>query len=155
MAVPVIGKVLLDTNVFIDYLRTGSHTDWVWGTRGQMVRLLSAVVLLELRLGAGTPRRKRAVDRIQAAFPSDRLLSPTPGLFSRAGQLFHRLYGDGKALTDRLGPVNDLLIALTAWSVGAAVVTSNRREFARIATHLPGLSVIEPESDQPLPGFRQ
>ena len=64
MAVPVAGKVLLDTNVFIDYLRAGLHTDWVFGRVGNTVRFLSAIVLMELRLGADTPRRKRAVDRI-------------------------------------------------------------------------------------------
>ncbi len=31
MAVPVVGKVLLDTNVFIEYLRAGLHAEWVWG----------------------------------------------------------------------------------------------------------------------------
>jgi hypothetical protein len=31
MAVPVVGKVLLVTNVFIGYLRTGLHTGWVCG----------------------------------------------------------------------------------------------------------------------------
>jgi hypothetical protein len=29
MAVPVAGKVLLDTNVFVDYLRVGLHTELV------------------------------------------------------------------------------------------------------------------------------
>jgi predicted nucleic acid-binding protein len=69
MAVSVTGKVLLDTNVFIDYLRAGLHADWVFGRVGNLIRFLSAVVLMELRLGADTPRRKRAVDRITALFP--------------------------------------------------------------------------------------
>ncbi len=30
MAVSVTGKVLLDTNVFIDYLRADLHVDWVF-----------------------------------------------------------------------------------------------------------------------------
>ena len=29
MAVPVVGKVLLDTNVFIGYLRAGLYAEWV------------------------------------------------------------------------------------------------------------------------------
>jgi predicted nucleic acid-binding protein len=43
-----------------------------------------------------------------------------------------------------LGPVNDLLIALTAWRIGATVVTGNLNEFQRIAAYLPGLSVLAP-----------
>lgn len=145
MAVSVTGKILLDTNVFIDYLRTGAHDQWVWGTYHRVTRFLSAVVLMELRLGADTRKRRRAVDRIQAAFPPDRLLAPTPLLFGRAGELFRHLYGDGSTLADRLGPVNDLLIGLTAWRIGATVVTSNLAEFSRIATHLPGLLVVPPQ----------
>ena len=37
--------------------------------------------------------------------------------------------------------VNDVLIALTAWRIGATVVTANVEEFTRIRRHLPGLSV--------------
>ena len=76
MAVPVRGKVILDTNVFVDYLRQGRHAEWVFGRAGEVFRFLSSVVLMELRLGADTPRRKRAVDRIRDAFPSERLVTP-------------------------------------------------------------------------------
>jgi predicted nucleic acid-binding protein len=146
MAVRVRGKVLLDTNVFVDYLRAGRHADWVSGRVGEIIRFLSSVVLVELRLGADTPRRRRAVDRIKAAFPGGRLIAPTPQLFDRAGQMFRPVYGDVSGHLDRLGPINDLLIALTAWQIGATVVTSNLDEFNRITEHLPGLVVVAPES---------
>ena len=144
MAVFVTGRILLDTNVFIDYLRAGRHGEWVWGGRQARVRFLSAVVLMELRVGADTTRRRRAVDRILEAFPAERLVAPAPALFDRAGVLFRTLHGDGANLLDRLGPMNDLLIALTAWRIGASVVTGNSGEFNRIAQHLPGLVVVEP-----------
>lgn len=149
MALPVGGKVLLDTNVFIDYLRAGKHEQWVWSGPEPRFRFLSAVVLFELRLGADTPRRRRAVDRIHAAFPPERVLAPTPGLYDRASRLFRLLYGSGRGRTDRLGPANDLLIALTAWQIGATLVTSNLAEFTRIATSLRGLSVIAPSPSVP------
>jgi len=57
---------------------------------------------MELRIGADTPRA-RAVDRIQAAFPTSRLIAPLPQLFDQAGRLFRILYGDGSGLEDRLG----------------------------------------------------
>jgi len=147
VAVLVTGRILLDTNVFINYLRVGRHGAWVWGGRESRIRFLSAVVLLELRLGADTARRERAVDRIQAAFPAERVVAPTPALFDRAGALFRALHGTGSRLRDRLGRMNDLLIALTAWRIGAAVVTANSGEFSRIAEHLPGLVVAEPTEE--------
>ena len=146
MAVPVSGKVLLDTNVFVNYLREELHTDWVFGRVGDSIRFLSSVVLMELRLGANTPRRKRAVDRIKAAFPAGRLIAPAPQLFDHAGQLFRILYGDGSGLSDRLAPIDDLLIALTARQIGATVITSNLSDFRRIAGRLPGLSIAAPDS---------
>lgn len=50
MAVPVAGKLLLDTNVFVDYLRAGLHADWIFGRVGETIRFLSSVVLMELRI---------------------------------------------------------------------------------------------------------
>ena len=38
----------------------------------------------------------------------------------------------------------DLLFALTAWRIGATMVTANIGEFGRIAEHLPGLVVVDP-----------
>ena len=116
--------------------------------RPSRVRFLSAVVLLELRVGADTARRSRAVDRIQAACPAERVVAPAPALFARAGTLFRTLHGDGSRFRDRLGPINDLLIAVTAWRIGATVVTANSGDFNRVAEHLPGLVVVEPTEEQ-------
>lgn len=144
MAVQITGKVLLDTNVFIDYLRADLHADWIFGGVSNIIRFLSSIALMELRIGADTPRRQRAVDHIQAAFPPSRLIAPLPQLFDQAGRLFRILYGDGSGLQDRLGPVNDLLIALTARQIGATVLTSNLEEFHQIAKCLPGLRMAAP-----------
>ncbi|MBI2203919.1 MAG: hypothetical protein HYU41_08725 [Candidatus Rokubacteria bacterium] len=46
--------------------------------------------------------------------------------------------------------MDDLLIALTAWQIGAALVTSNVAEFRRIAAGLPGLSIIAPSQQAPV-----
>ena len=142
MAVPLRGKIVLDTNVFIDYLRVGLHEDWVARQIDGTVRFLSSVVLMELRLGADTVRRRRLVDRIRASFPPGRLLAPSADLYDRAGALFSRLHGKGSA--DRLGPMNDLLIALSAWQIGATVITSNEGDFRKIARHVPGLRWASP-----------
>ncbi len=147
MAVPVGQKVLLDTNVVIDYLRAGLYGSWVLGDDGRGIRFISSVVFLELRLGADTPKRNRAVDKISQAFPPGRIITPSASVFEQAGRVFRAIYGDGTRLTDRLGPINDLLIALSARHIGAAVVTGNTLEFHRIAKKLPGLRIISPSAD--------
>jgi predicted nucleic acid-binding protein len=144
MAVPIGGKVLLDTNVFIDFLRAGLHAEWVLGGHGTVIRFLSGVVLFELQVGADTPKRRKAVDKLQDAFPASRTLGVTPGMLSHAGRVFRALCGNAEGLRDRLGPFNDLLIALTAREIGATVVTSNVLDFRRIATRLPGLKIASP-----------
>lgn len=145
MAIPVGRKVLLDTNVFIDYLRAELHAAWVFGGKENIVRFVSAVVLMELHLGATTPKREKAVARVAAVFPKKRVIAPAAHLFPRAGRLFRKLYGESFGDSDRLGPMNDLLIALTAREIGATVVTSNVAEFNRIADELPGLQVLSPQ----------
>jgi predicted nucleic acid-binding protein len=134
---------LLDTNVFIDFIRAELHAGWVFGGRENIVRFVSAVVLMELTLGANTPARQKAVARIEEAF-RHRIVAPSSRLYVRAGRLFRVLYGDLERASDRLGPINDLLIALTAREIGAAVVTGNLSEFARIGEKLPGLQVLAP-----------
>ena len=146
MALPVGRKVLLDTNVFIDYLRAELHAAWVFGGQENVVRFVSAVVLMELHLGATTPKREKAVARVTAAFPTNRVIAPAAHLFPQAGRLFRRLYGERLGESDRLGPMNDLLIALTAREIGATVVTGNVAEFNRIADELPGLQVLSPQT---------
>ena len=144
MALPVGGKVLLDTNVLIDYLRTGLYTEWVLGGGGSILRFISAITILELRLGADTPTRKKAVDRLQQAFQTGRTLGLPPSLLDHAGRIFRALYGNAAGMGDRLGPLNDVLIALTARQIGATVVTRNVMEFRRIAAKVSGLKIVTP-----------
>ncbi|HJT21343.1 MAG TPA: type II toxin-antitoxin system VapC family toxin [Nitrospira sp.] len=144
MALPISGKVVLDTNVLIDFLRAGMYAEWVLGGHGTVVRFISATTLLELRLGVDSPKRKKAIDRLHQAFQYGRVLGLTPSILDRAGQLFRAIYGNASGLRDRLGPLNDILIALTAREIGATVVTNNVLEFRRIAGKVPGLNVAAP-----------
>lgn len=139
-------KILLDTNVFIDWLRSGLHAEWVVGRAGGAVRFLSSIVLLELSLGADTPRRRRAVADLVASFPASRRLAPPVAAYGRAAEVFRALHGSESGLRDRLAVVNDILIAITARDIGATLVTSNIDEPGRIARRLPGLRVLSPAS---------
>ena len=146
MAVPVTGKLIIDTNVFVSYLRSGLHENWIEGRVEETSRFLSSVVLFELRVGALDNRRLRVINRLIRSFPKDRIVSPTEGVYRKAADVFRGLFGQNSAAwpQDRLGPVNDILIAVTAFRMGATVITENEKDFSRIASHLPGFRFSTP-----------
>jgi predicted nucleic acid-binding protein len=95
------------------------------------VRYLSAVVSMELRVGAGTMRARRAVDQLLHAYRSiGRLIAPTAEQFDRAGHALRRLRDTGME-TRRASLVDDVLIAQTARGLGAVLCTADR-DFERI-----------------------
>jgi predicted nucleic acid-binding protein len=71
MAVSVTGKVLLDTNVFIDYLRADLHVDWIFGGVSNTIRFLSSVVLMELPLARIQPGARERWIAYRQLFPRD------------------------------------------------------------------------------------
>lgn len=141
MAVSVRGKLIIDTNVFVSYLRAGLHEKWIEGRIEETSRFLSSVVLFELSMGASDQKRLRVVKKLVQSFPADRIISPTHGIYRKAADIFRELFGNNSASwpQDRLGPVNDILIAATAFRMGATVITENEKDFSRIAGHLAGL----------------
>ncbi len=84
------------------------------------------------------------MERSRAAFPKERIIAPSPDVFERAAVLFRRLHRTRSEPADRLGPINDLLIALAAWRIGAAALTRNLQDFRWIQAQLPGLRVVTP-----------
>ncbi len=125
-------RVVFDTNILIDWLNTGAHEDRVLG-RGQ-VRLLSSIVEMELRAGAFTAAARGAVERLARAHAdAARLLVPTASVYAEAGGVLRRLRARGEDVR-RASLVSDLLIALSARSIGATLVTRDR-DFERIRAH--------------------
>ena len=65
-------------------------------------------------------------------------------MLDHAGRFFRAMHGNAAGLRDRLVPINDVLMALTAREIGATVITNNVLEFRRIARKLPGLKAMVP-----------
>jgi len=125
-----VKKVLLDTNVCIDWLNRGDHEAVMVGPG--FLRYLSAVVVMELRAGVSTRANRDAVDALTRAYRSaSRLVSPSSEVFERAGAVLRKLKFTGRNVRDA-SLCSDVLIALTARSIGATVVTSNISDFAAI-----------------------
>src|SRR5581483_8723728 len=68
-------RVILDTNIYIDWLNSKLHERLVLGPG--YVRFLSTIVLMELWVGATTPRARRAVASSERAYgAAQRLAHP-------------------------------------------------------------------------------
>jgi len=131
--------VTLDTSVYIEALRRGEQAVAILGklTAGATV-WLTAVVLEELYAGARGAER-RVVDRLGRGFAqAGRLAVPTLDDWRRTGLLLAALgqrYGYEQIGRGRL--TNDTLIAMVAVRLGFVLLTTNRRDFARVAEFCP------------------
>ena len=121
--------VILDTSVFIDHLRSSRHQQRIDAMTG-LIRT-SAVVLAELWRGATKPAEREFLRALARNHP---ILTPTENNWLESGQLLGRIYADKEFKPDKLRDLHfDVLIALTARSHGARLITSNRADFELIS----------------------
>ena len=125
-------RVVVDTNLFIDWFNDGRH-DAVLFQRGA-VKYLSAVVMMELYAGVSSSADRRLLDRLTRTFVTlDRVLLPTRRVYEEAGHVLRAMQAlRGYTVPAIRSLTNDVLIALSARSIGATVVTQNARDFLAI-----------------------
>jgi len=129
-------RLVIDTNIYIDWLNAGRHEDVLF--QRDAIKHLSAVVLMELRAGACSSADRRLVRRVESAFEkAGRILAPSRSVFAEAGDALRRLQERGFHIEASHSIVNDVLIALSARSIGATVVTQNERDFRAIRAVRP------------------
>jgi predicted nucleic acid-binding protein len=126
---------LLDTSIYITALRAGDEALLTLRRLAPQAPLwLSAVVLEELYAGISR-RDRRIVDRLERDFDrAQRILVPTLSDWTQAGKVLARLaieYDYEQIGQGRL--TNDTLIAMSAARQGITVITTNARDFARLA----------------------
>src|SRR5437588_9887517 len=123
--VTVSDLVILDTSILIDDLRTGCHQQRIQSLTG-LIRT-SSVVLAELWRGATKPAEREFLRALEKNHP---ILTPTEKNWLESGQILGNIYGDKGFTPDKLRDLHfDVLIALTARSHGARLITSNRSDF--------------------------
>ena len=129
--------LVIDTNIYIDWFNAGLHEEILF--QRDTVKHLSAVVLMELRAGAFSSSDRRLVDRVQRAFAkAGRILVASQPVFAEAGDVLRRLQADrGFQIGASHSIVADALIAMSARSMGATVVTQNERHFRAIQAIRP------------------
>ena len=120
--------LIFDTSVIVDDLRTGRHQQKIQSTTG-LIRT-SSVVLAELWRGATTLAEQRFLRAFERNHP---VLTPTKKNWLDSGQILAKIRAATGFTPEKLRDLHfDALIALTAYSHGARVVTSNRSDFELI-----------------------
>jgi predicted nucleic acid-binding protein len=120
--------VIFDTSVLVDELRTGRHRQRIESVVG-LVRT-SSVVLAELWRGAtGSAER----DFLRTLGKNHPILTPTDKNWIESGEMLASLRADHGFVPTKLRDLHfDVLIALTARSHGARLITTNRADFELI-----------------------
>ncbi|MDF0672841.1 MAG: PIN domain-containing protein [Nitrospira sp.] len=130
-------RLILDTNLYIDWFNTGAHEPLLF--QSDAVKMMSAVVMMELLAGAHAVRdRTRLHDLFRTFRKLDRLLVPSAEVYEEAGGVLRELQAaHGYRLRQAHSLTNDVLIALSARTVGGTVVTQNQRDFLAIQSIRP------------------
>jgi predicted nucleic acid-binding protein len=123
--------VIFDTSILIDDLRTGRHQRRIESLTG-LIRT-SSVVLAELWRGATKPAEREFLQSLER---NHSILTPTEKNWLESGRILGKIRADRGFTPDKLRDLHfDVLIALTARSQGARLVTSNRIDFEMINTY--------------------
>lgn len=120
--------IVFDTSIFIDHLRTGCHQERI-DTISGLIRT-SSVVLAELWRGATKPAEVSFLKELEKNHP---VLVPSEKNWLESGQILGKMRTDNGYSPDKLRDLHfDVLIALTARTHGARLITSNRGDFEAI-----------------------
>lgn len=120
--------IIFDTSVLIDDLRTGRHQTRIQALSG-LIRT-SSVVLAEMWRGVTQVAEQKFLRSLEKNHP---VLTPTQQNWIESGQLLFRISRAKGFTPDKLRDMHfDVLIALTARSYGARLITSNRSDFELI-----------------------
>jgi predicted nucleic acid-binding protein len=141
-------KFTVDTNVLVDVLRNPADEEAFGVFLGRFSKLtyLSAVVVLELRAGARTPRQVDLLDRevIGRFERAGRIFAPSVGAFRTAGELLARLaVREGWTAAGDPSLVRDALLAASCRESRMTLVTRDR-DFGRFRDGLRGWQFVRP-----------
>jgi predicted nucleic acid-binding protein len=120
--------VIFDTSILVDDLRTGRHPERIRSITG-LIRT-SSVVLAELWRGATKAAEREFLRTLARNHP---ILTPTEKNWLESGEILAKIHAARGFAPNKLRDLHfDVLIALTARSHGARLITTNRADFELI-----------------------
>lgn len=130
-------RYAVDTNLYVDALRTadGLAALSAFASGHTAFLVMSGVVAQELRVGVRTPAAINHIEEhvIGPYERRRRLITPTFWAWKESGRVLSTLVGKAEWASVRRGFVNDVLLAMSCREEGIVLVTSNIRDFERIA----------------------
>ena len=130
-------RVIPDTNVWIAWLRAGT-ADFGMAGGGRLGVFLSTIALQELWAGARSRGVASVLTQLMGlAREHGRLLNPPAAAWIVSGQVLREISATCRIGGPRLRALrNDALLAATAVSYDATVLTSNVKDFELLARFL-------------------
>jgi predicted nucleic acid-binding protein len=124
----LIDLVIFDSSVIIDDLRSPRHRERLQSVVGAI--RTSSVVLAELWRGAAKTADREFLRTLARRHP---ILTPTEKNWLESGEILANIRADHGFQPHKLRDLHfDVLIALTARSHGARLITTNRTDFELI-----------------------
>lgn len=129
-------KYIIDSDLYIELLRTGRYHDIIAEiyTRETPNIYFSSVVAQELFSGIINETGRKNVEAIVTPFEkTGRIVTPGYAAWKETGHILSKLRAQQPHLKSKLSQMtNDTLIAVSAKSIGATVVTLNSSDFEAI-----------------------
>jgi len=123
--------VIFDTSVLVDEARTGRHRKRIESVEG-LVRM-SSVVVAELLRGVSGSAEHKFLRTLARNHP---ILTPTEENWLESGEILANIRADQGFQPHKLRDLHfDVLIALTARSHGARLITTNRADFELVSRY--------------------
>ncbi len=131
-----MSKYIIDTDLYIELIRTGRYHDIIAEVYAHETPNIyfSSVVAQELLSGVLSEKGKKNVETLFRPFEkAGRIVTPGYTVWKEAGEALSILRRKKPQLKSKLSRmVNDTLIAMSARSIGATVITSNSADFEAI-----------------------
>jgi predicted nucleic acid-binding protein len=128
----VASLAILDTSVYIDNLRFGRFKQEILDLK--FVVRCSAVILAELSRGARSREMRRFVDGLAKNL---RIIAPTEREWIESGKIVCHLIAERGYDVHKTREIHfDVLIALTARTIGACLITCNSKDFIAIQKYV-------------------
>ena len=128
-------KLLFDTNIYIDAVQVGPAAETYQLLLSTVPRTyLSAVVVQELYAGTLDAFGERLVDKlVRQTEKTGRIVNPTYEEWKEAGRILARIGRREPAQRTRIARlVNDVLLAMSTFQIGATLLTLDREDFRLI-----------------------
>lgn len=131
-----MAKHLIDSDVYIDFLRSGKFHAEIARLYAEYTPNLyfSSVVIEELLAGARSPVERKNVELLYLPFEqAGRIVTPSHAHWKATGNLLARIFRVQSSARSKLPHlVADCLIAISTRAIGATVYTRNREDFELI-----------------------